>query len=133
MPVSDRQAMIRGMAPLRRPGVWIFCTTNQADLAANTLADALATFAEEEGISLILPEATARDLGFPVDNPQACLTLSVHSALDGVGLTAAVVGVLADHGISCNMVAAFHHDHVFVPVDQADRAIALLIARAAQA
>ena len=133
MPVSDRKAMIGGMAPLRRPGVWIFCTTDRADLAAKARDEALATFAETEGTSLILSEATARDLGFPVDSPQACLTLGVHSALDGVGLTAAVAGVLADHGIACNMVAAFHHDHVFVPVDHADRAIALLVACAAQA
>jgi hypothetical protein len=45
----------------------------------------------------------------------ACLTLRVHSALDGVGLTAAVASALAEIGIPCNMVAAFHHDHAFVP------------------
>jgi hypothetical protein len=52
--------------------------------------------------------------------------LTVHSALDGVGLTAAVASALADAGIPCNMVAAFHHDHAFVPLDDAPRALAIL-------
>jgi hypothetical protein len=60
----------------------------------------------------------------------ACLTLTVHSALDGVGLTAAVASALADEGIPCNMVAAFHHDHVFVPEERAEEALAILRALA---
>jgi uncharacterized protein len=54
------------------------------------------------------------------------IVLEVFSALDGVGLTAAVAGALAAQGIPCNMIAAFHHDHVFVPAVMADRAIAVL-------
>jgi hypothetical protein len=51
------------------------------------------------------------------------ITLRVHSALDGVGLTAAVASALSDAGIPCNMVAAFHHDHVFVPSSLAAAAL----------
>ncbi|MEL6410886.1 MAG: ACT domain-containing protein, partial [Pseudomonadota bacterium] len=72
----------------------------------------------------------ATDLGYEAELPMARITLSVHSALDGVGLTAAVSGLLANNAIPCNMVAAFHHDHVFVPVDQAERAMQLLQALA---
>ena len=57
-----------------------------------------------------------------------CITLQVHSALDGVGLTAAVAGALAAQGIACNMVAAYHHDHAFVPEAQAEAALAVLLA-----
>jgi hypothetical protein len=54
------------------------------------------------------------------------ITLNVFSALEGVGLTAAVAVALADAGIACNMVAAFHHDHVFVPEAQAEAALKVL-------
>jgi len=54
------------------------------------------------------------------------ITLTVHSSLEAVGLTAAVAGALARQGISANVVAAFYHDHIFVPRDQAERAVAVL-------
>jgi hypothetical protein len=50
----------------------------------------------------------------------------VHSSLEAVGLTAAVAGALTAAGISANVVAAFHHDHVFVPADRAEAAMAQL-------
>jgi hypothetical protein len=85
-------------------------------------------FREDEGLSMILPG----DAGDPLAMRQ--ITLDVHSALDGVGLTAAVSAALAAEGIPCNMVAAHHHDHVFVPAAMADRAVDLLraLARGAQ-
>lgn len=49
------------------------------------------------------------------------------SSLEGVGLTGAVSSALAEIGIPCNMVAALHHDHVFVPSDKAPAAIDALI------
>ena len=62
----------------------------------------------------------------------ARITLDVNSALDGVGLTAAVAQALAARGIAANVVAGFHHDHVFVPAAQGEAALAALEARAAQ-
>jgi hypothetical protein len=55
------------------------------------------------------------------------ITLTVFSSLEGIGLTAAVSDALTRDGIPCNMVAAYHHDHVFVPSDKAERAMAVLI------
>lgn len=56
----------------------------------------------------------------------ACITLTVHSALDSVGLTALVATRLAEQQISCNVIAGYHHDHLLVPADRADDAVALL-------
>ncbi|MGP1359042.1 ACT domain-containing protein [Roseicyclus sp.] len=119
-PVRDRSAMIRGMAPVRREGAYVFATLPAAPEGA------IATFAEAEGLSVILPLEAAREAGLDVSLPMACLTLTVHSALDGVGLTAAVAGALAGAGIPCNMVAAFRHDHAFIPEDRAEEALAIL-------
>lgn len=120
--------MIRGMAPILDPVTWYFVTVADVSLIAGT--SPLATFVEAEGLSLILSEKDAQNAGLPADMPMARITLTVHSALDGVGLTAAVASALADAGIPCNMVAAFHHDHAFVPLDDAPRALAILKALA---
>ncbi|WP_103761572.1 ACT domain-containing protein [Roseovarius confluentis] len=132
--VRDTTAMIAGMAPVRDPETWHFCTTDDRELAARARPHALAVFGEEEGTSLILPDEAARDLGFAVEMPMSRITLSVHSALDGVGLTAAVATALAGAHIPCNVVAAYHHDHVFVPEELAEDAVAVLrdVARGAE-
>lgn len=122
--VRDTQDMIAGMRPGMRPGRWVFRSFADAAEAAPHLGAALASFREDEGLSLILPDDGTDDL------PMRCITLHVHSALDGIGLTAAVAQTLTDAGIPCNMVAAFHHDHVFVPADRAEEALELLEARA---
>ena len=127
-PVKDRAGMIRGMAPVLDPERWHFCLVSDPETAAQVTP--LATFREDEGLSQILSEHEAVELGLSTDMPMARITLTVHSALDGVGLTAVVATALADADIPCNMVAAFHHDHAFVPLDDAPRALAILKALA---
>ena len=115
--VRDRDAMVAGMAPELTPGDWAFVT----DPAPADLAQAIATVAEAEGLSAILPAGLA-----PAAAPMRRITLTVNSDLEGVGLTAAVAGALAAAGIACNMVAGHHHDHAFVPARDAERALAIL-------
>jgi hypothetical protein len=50
----------------------------------------------------------------------------VQSSLEAVGLTAAFSNALAEHRISCNVVAAYHHDHIFVASSDAERAMKVL-------
>jgi hypothetical protein len=111
------------MAPMLLPGRFAFRTMAEADVPP----DARATFREAEGVSVIV---AAGEGDAPVMRQ---ITLAVHSALDGVGLTAAVASALAEKGIACNMVAAHHHDHVFVPEADAERALAVLERLAATA
>jgi hypothetical protein len=124
--VSERGAMIAGMKPVLKDGLSLFCTTNSQDVAEKARPLALGSFEEDEGTTLILNAADAERLGFDAGLPMAHIVLEVFSALDGVGLTAGVSSVLADAGIPCNMVAAFHHDHVFVPAGMAQRALSVL-------
>ncbi|SLN11205.1 ACT domain protein [Roseovarius albus] len=124
--VKDTNEMIRQMRPALRDGSYHFVHVADTELAARAMLMSIASFAEDEGLSLILPSAALSELGLIDDMPMRCITLQVHSALDGVGLTAAVATVLAENGIPCNMVAAYHHDHAFVPAESAEEAVALL-------
>ena len=122
--VRDAREMVAGMTPVLKPGAYVFCAAGERDWAA---LSPMAMFREAEGVSLILERDAAQAAGFPIEAPMALITLDVYSALDGVGLTAAVARALAEAGIACNMVAALNHDHVFVPLERAEEAVRVLL------
>ncbi|MDE2562394.1 MAG: ACT domain-containing protein [Sphingomonadales bacterium] len=117
--------MIAGMAPRLDSQTYAFVSAEAPGQALDLMRQALATFREDEGLALIVPMEAAEEAGIAAD-AYARITLMVNSALDGVGLTAAVASCLAEAGIACNMVAAYRHDHVFVPAAEANRALGLL-------
>lgn len=120
--VRDLRQMLAGMDPLLRAGRFVFVTVDAVPVGV----DPVMSFVEDEGLSLILDQAQADAAALRYDAVMAWITLQVHSAIDGVGLTAAVSGALGHQGISCNVVAATFHDHLFVPVADAGRAVDIL-------
>lgn len=123
-PVSDLEQLLASMAPSLNDGVYVFSSV-QADTDVSPFSP-LATFREREGLTVIVDEPTAVRHGLPVLFRAAWITLTVHSDLQAVGLTAAVAEALTHARISCNVVAAAFHDHIFVPVERAADAIAQL-------
>lgn len=81
---------------------------------------------EQEGLTLVLPREQADRMGLHYDYVAAWITLRAETTLDQVGVTADFATRLAADGISCNVIAGVHHDHLFVPRDDAARAVALL-------
>ncbi|MEO0943566.1 MAG: ACT domain-containing protein [Pseudomonadota bacterium] len=118
--------MIASMTPVLQPGIFVFCSMlhNQVGAAATTLARA--SFAEDEGMSLVLAKEDADRLGLTYETEMRQITLMVFSSLTGVGLTAAVATALADRKIPANVIAATQHDHVFVPSRKAEKAMDIL-------
>ena len=133
--VRERQAMLAGMTPVLNEGVYFFCSTTDASVADAALVDSLAMFREDEGVTLVLNEADALKHGFEPSTPMRRIVLRVFSSLEGVGLTAAVATALAEQQIPCNVIAAHHHDNVFVPASMGPRAVSVLkeVQRAAAA
>lgn len=123
-------SLLRTLQPRRNPGTYAFVSVPSS---TNTTAlEPIASFREREGLTLIVEEQHARAAGLTILFRAAWLTLDVLSELSATGLTAAVASALADAGIACNVVAAAHHDHLFVPVESADSALAVLQALQAQ-
>lgn len=83
----------------------------------------MALLTEDEGTTAVVTLDEAARRGWPVEFRAAWLTVTVHSSLEAVGLTAALSEALADRGIPCNVLAGYHHDHVLVPLDRADEAV----------
>ncbi|RED15053.1 ACT domain-containing protein [Parasphingopyxis lamellibrachiae] len=86
----------------------------------------VATFAETEGASVIALSSILDGIGLEYEEGWAKITIGATSALSAVGLTAKIAAALAETGISANIVAAYHHDHVFVPWARRDEAMAVL-------
>ncbi|WP_449433139.1 ACT domain-containing protein [Pseudomonas putida] len=117
-------ALLRGMSPILNEGDYVFCTVeNEAALQG---AEVLGTFREKEGLTTIIERERADALGLEYSFVAAWITLTIHSALDAVGLTAAFATALGNAGISCNVIAAFYHDHIFVGKDDATKAMDVL-------
>jgi Uncharacterized protein conserved in bacteria len=123
-PISNLTTLLRSMEPVLHEGVYAYCTVPH-DSEISAFAPVV-TVREPEGLTLVLPEEQAIAAGLPVVFRAAWISLTVHSDLEAVGLTAAFSSTLGQAGISCNVVAGAFHDHVFVPVDQAQQAMAVL-------
>ena len=89
--------------------------------------DIIMVFKEKEGYTYHCREKCRRpDAGLHTASIFSWISLTVHSSLEAVGLTAAFSRALADEGISCNVVAGYYHDHIFVPLNDTDRALRAL-------
>ena len=122
--VSDLQAMIRGMEPV------LAADPYGIEVSDREVRGAFARIAEAEGMTVIAPVADLTAAGVVVTAQWARISLTLHSALSAVGLTAAFARALADQGISANVVAGYHHDHIFVAWADRDRAMMALRALA---
>ena len=118
----DLAVLLASMEPERQPGSFVFTTGDDVPAEAR----AVVVVREAEGVTAVLERSRADELGLAYDFVAAMISLRVHSALEAVGLTAAISTELANHEISCNVVAGYFHDHLFVPEADADRTVALL-------
>ena len=112
------------MNPKLNKGEFVFCKIESSQ-AAESL-DPICIFQEDEGISVIIPRQQADRVALPYSVVCAWITLTVHSSLEAVGLTASVSKALTESNISCNVVAAYFHDHIFVPIADANEAMNVL-------
>jgi hypothetical protein len=117
-------SLLKNMIPKLNEGAYVFCTVES--LSNVHLSDIIGSFREEEGITLIVKKETADRLGLHYDYIAAWITLTIHSSLEAVGLTAAISSALTKESISCNVVVAYYHDHIFVAQKDAVNALTVL-------
>ena len=118
--------LLRSMSPELSAGEYVFCTIKDSKYGDYAETRPIASFAEAEGLTLVLLKETAESFNLSYEGVFRCITLGIHSSLEAVGLTAAVAGKLAEYGIAANVIAAYFHDHVFVQSELADSAIGIL-------
>ena len=120
---SNLDDLLRSLNPLLHDREWVFCTLPSGVAAPD---DALCVFRESESTTVIVTRERAQAIGLEPLYIAAWITLTVFSDLDAVGFLAAISAKMAAAGISCNVVSAVHHDHLFVPYEKRQRALEVL-------
>lgn len=105
------------MKPIHIKGEFVFCIVSEEQLLELKSAPKL-IFREQEGTTIVIKKKIADKLHFKYENIWAMITLSVHSDLNAVGLLAKISNKLAEHQISLNVISAYYHDHLFVPIEK---------------
>ncbi|RNC84492.1 MAG: ACT domain-containing protein [Balneola sp.] len=121
---TNLNSLLKNLSPKLNEGEYVFVLVT--GLEGINRDDIIAQIKEEEGTTLILNKEKANELGFSYEFVAAWITLTVHSSLEAVGLTAAFSTELAKHDISCNVVAGYYHDHLFVNTKDAQKAMDVL-------
>jgi hypothetical protein len=123
--ILELDELLELMSPELQDGEYIFCTLENDYLDYEHL-NPLASFKEAEGLTLIISVEAAIKAKIAFEGTYKQITLTVHSSLEAVGLTAAVATKLTSYGISANVIAAYHHDHIFVQTQKAEQALLAL-------
>jgi uncharacterized protein len=121
---TNLTSLLKTLQPKLNSGAYVFCTVQNLNVI--DFSKVLMLFREEEAITVILTKETADSLQLEYSFVAAWITLTVHSSLSAVGLTAAFSKALTDAGISCNVIAAYYHDHIFIDAKDAAKAMAVL-------
>ena len=124
LPINNLNELLHTMTPYLNEGIYLFATV-EPDTAI-PLLEIISSIQEQEGLSIVVSEQTAQKYQLNAQFRAAWITLTVHSDLAAVGLTAAFAAALGQAQISCNVVAGNYHDHIFVPYEQADLAMSVL-------
>ncbi|MCR9065412.1 MAG: ACT domain-containing protein [Cytophagales bacterium] len=120
----DLKKLLLNMTPRLNGGEYVFVSI--ADPDEDMIQNSVASIKEKEGVTLIVSKefAVRRNLNF--EKLFSWISLEVHSSLEAVGLTATFSKALADNEISCNVIAGYYHDHIFVPTEDSNRALLVL-------
>ena len=121
---KNLEKLLKTMKPSLNEGDYVFCVIN--DITTIGSSDIIMFFREQEGFTVIIKKELADSLKLEYSFVASWITLIVHSSLEAVGLTAAFSKALSQEGISCNVVAAFYHDHIFVGKNDTDKAMIIL-------
>ena len=118
------ERLLKTLKPRLNVGSYVFCIVN--DLTMLRIEEIILFFKEQEGYTVIVKKEYAESLKLNYTFTAAWITLTVHSSLEAVGLTAAFSTALSAEGISCNVVAANYHDHLFIAENDAEKAMGIL-------
>ena len=120
------QELIKQLSPTLDSTTYVYCTVPKAKYGELEHLKPIVSIAELEGLTLVIPLDEAKTEGLDYYRVFRRITLEGHSSLEALGLTSVVTSLLAERGITTNVIAGFYHDHMFVPSDRIAEAMRAL-------
>lgn len=121
---TDLDKLIANLEPVLNEGEYVFVTVSDTEEIPREIT--ICEIKEKEGVTVIISKLEADALRLSYDYIASWITLNVHSSLEAVGLTAAFSTALGNNGISCNVIAGYYHDHIFIDSKDQNKALSVL-------
>ena len=118
--------ILGNLKPRILEGSFVFTTSNDELVHLMKTFKPIATFREEEGITLVISKDEADKFNIKYDSLFRCISLGVHSSLNSYGLISSISSELTKKKISSNVFSGFYHDHIFVQADLVDTALQVI-------
>lgn len=122
---KDLTVLLQNMEPVLNAGDYVFSTVENLSQIPD-MEKLLFFFREKEAVTVVLEKSIADEWNLKYTYISSWIILNIHSSLEAVGLTAAFANALKQENISCNVVAAYFHDHIFVVKEDSERAMEAL-------
>jgi hypothetical protein len=119
------QTLIKNMEPILNDGEYVFVSLSSIESIPNDMI--ISTMREKEGMTVVLSKSDAESRDLKYEFVAAWISLNIHSSLEAVGLTAAFSSELGKGDISCNVIAGYYHDHIFVDTEDKEKAMEILL------
>lgn len=122
---TNLDKLIANMEPVLNDGDYVFASVLNTDSIPQDII--ISQIKEKEGITIVLLKNDADNLQLPYSYIASWITLNIHSSLEAVGLTASFATELSNHKMSCNVIAGYYHDHIFVDKNDRHKALKVLL------
>ena len=123
---TDLKKILESIDPYLVDESFIFMTTDQSLSSISNTLNPIASFMENEGLSLVITQATADKNAITYDSVFSCISLGVHSSLESYGLISTISKELTQNNISTNVFSGYYHDHIFVQSSKAHQALEII-------
>ena len=120
---KNLKILLKNMNPVLEDKEYLYLTFSEEDFKKINIQEVKFFFREKEWITVILEK---NNLYKNNDKIWSLITLQVHSSLDAIWFTAAFSEILKNNNISCNVVAGYFHDHIFVDKNDWENAVRIL-------
>ena len=123
---TDLKKILESIDPYLVDESFIFMTTDQSLSSISNTLNPIASFKENEGLSIVITQATADKNAITYDSVFSCISLGVHSSLESYGLISTISKELTQNNISTNVFSGYYHDHIFVQSSKAHQALEII-------
>ena len=123
---TNLEKILKNLDPYIVKESFIFMTSDAEPTNLFKTLNPIATFMEDEGLTLVITQHCADKNDIKYDSVFKCISLGVHSSLESYGLISTISNELTKSNISTNVFSGYFHDHIFVESNKVNKALKVI-------